>query len=744
MPGKYERYSAGQRMPLPAAAQINAWTEAAEDFAKRRKQGTPATPLGAPRDTDVIRVRNLSGGARLEGEVLRVGEPIIDTLDRFHIWHEGLICNGCGDWGVVIRAMPYDGIDQLQVSGVCLALVDVTEEGHTWADEKIGETHLVSDTQGGAKILWKESGIGLKVAVVNLGPHPRLGLFLLGGEWEANGGGSSSGEPCAPSGWMRMEDCSPIMFFDGACAYAPHSEPLTVWHAAGYLGQLRGDLLELGALLNYVLPKFGCGDYVWCFWNDHECRWQIIGPPEDHIRFELSEPLVRGGSAAAKLRILLDGSYFTTDVDLTVYDAHELVDACNGFALGYGIAKWMNDGCRLEVIGIGNFCEDSSSSSSSGCPLTFDYDRVAVDGCVQTITHMRLTHDPYTCETSIGVLGEETYSGCPSPSATPCEFTIDYDTVSLGSGVITVTHRRKTVDLAGCDIVDSVLSTESLNIADYCCYPSSSSSGEPSSSEPSSSSSSVCCECPLAPAFLTISGTNQNDGTAGVAYDSNPSANIWIYKVFLGDEVLHVKIDCSNAPDSFDVSIAVGADPAPEAYSDPVAITCGQFTASGVHSADFGDGDGIEDFGWDVEFGWSLSCPNLEIGSSSSSGGCPNDSAFSEVNLGVDAMTEYNESTVPDEIGAGGLAFASRFPEHSGPVWYRQDGDIQTYFWAGAPTETGCDNAEPPEESYHIWQWDSSIPGDISPGHEVLCCSDGWLDPDYLFHFTNVNVQAIP
>jgi len=603
----------------------------AEDFAKRRKQGTPATPAVGPRDTDVIRVRNMTGDDRLEGEVLRIGEKIIDNLDKFHIWHEGLICNGCGDWGIAIRAMPYDGIDQLQVSGVCLALVDVTEEGHTWAGEKIGETHLVSDTQGGAKILWKESGIGLKVAVVNLGPHPRLGLFQLGGEWEAGGGGSSSGEPCAPTGWMRMEDCTPIMFFDGACSYAPHSDPETLWHAAGYLGQFRGDLLSLGASLNYVLPKYGCGDYVWCFWNDHECRWQIIGPPEDHIRFELAEALLRGGSAAAKLRILVGGSYITTDVDLTVHDAHELVDACNGYALGYGIAKWMNDGCRLEVIGIGNFCEDSSSSSSSssGCPLTFDYDRIAVDGCYQTITHMRLTHNPKTCDTSSSLLSEETYSGCPSPSVPPCEFTIDYDTVALGGCTITVTHRRKTVDLYGCTITDTVLGTDSLNVLECCCdSSSSSSSGPPSSSgHPSSSgsssgppSSSVCCECPLNPLSLDISGTVQNDGLGTIALDSNPSTNIYIYKTFIEGETIHIKIDCADGPDGFTAAIAVGDDPDPEDYGTPVAFACGAESVSGTHTADFGDGDGSEEFDWGLQIGWSSSCPNLDPSGSSSGG----------------------------------------------------------------------------------------------------------------------------
>jgi hypothetical protein len=50
--------------------------------------------------------------------------------------------------------------------------MDVQNEDHRFAD--VGDEvagHLVSAVSGAAEILWKESGTGVKWAVVRLGPH---------------------------------------------------------------------------------------------------------------------------------------------------------------------------------------------------------------------------------------------------------------------------------------------------------------------------------------------------------------------------------------------------------------------------------------------------------------------------------------------------------------------------------------------------------------------------------------------
>lgn len=66
--------------------------------------------------------------------------------------------------------IPAGGLGDVVTHGPAVVKVLVTDEAHAWATISDGvTTHLLSAASGGAPILWKESGTGLKMAQVMLG-----------------------------------------------------------------------------------------------------------------------------------------------------------------------------------------------------------------------------------------------------------------------------------------------------------------------------------------------------------------------------------------------------------------------------------------------------------------------------------------------------------------------------------------------------------------------------------------------
>ena len=92
---------------------------------------------------------------------------------------------------------------------------------------------------GTARILWKESGTGVKWAVVRLSDRPRFAVFELDGTWTA--------ATPEPTGWMKMTGCRPVFYFSGSYTYAvDNSEPTeTVWHMTGYPRRKRVGMIAL-------------------------------------------------------------------------------------------------------------------------------------------------------------------------------------------------------------------------------------------------------------------------------------------------------------------------------------------------------------------------------------------------------------------------------------------------------------------------------------------------------------------
>ena len=109
--------------------------------------GLASTGLSSPRDADMVLVKNTSGADRARFEILGISAPVFTPTDNLEEFRNRVV-----------------------LSGVCPVKVDVANANHWHADiADNSAANLKSGGGGAAQILWKESGTGVKWAVVRLG-----------------------------------------------------------------------------------------------------------------------------------------------------------------------------------------------------------------------------------------------------------------------------------------------------------------------------------------------------------------------------------------------------------------------------------------------------------------------------------------------------------------------------------------------------------------------------------------------
>lgn len=169
------------RDPLKIPAQtFNIFCDAAEDFLKRRRgvsgQGVASRDL---HQTGIVSIKNSSGADRDRFDVLGIVGPLFSPTDAPDYFKARVILDGTtpttashkSRFAVLLEPVAAGGIALGCVSGVCPAVLNVNTESHVWADVTNNDcAGLNSGLEGGAQILWKESGTGSKLAVVRIGP----------------------------------------------------------------------------------------------------------------------------------------------------------------------------------------------------------------------------------------------------------------------------------------------------------------------------------------------------------------------------------------------------------------------------------------------------------------------------------------------------------------------------------------------------------------------------------------------
>lgn len=117
-----------------------------------------------------VKVKNTTGSNLARGKVLQISGTPITTLKRKHLWVNGITPTAAEpNFCVLVDPIRNDKIGVGQVSGTCLASVNITNTAHTHARVSSGSTTLQSSTSGQVRILHKPSGTGIKECLVLLG-----------------------------------------------------------------------------------------------------------------------------------------------------------------------------------------------------------------------------------------------------------------------------------------------------------------------------------------------------------------------------------------------------------------------------------------------------------------------------------------------------------------------------------------------------------------------------------------------
>jgi hypothetical protein len=159
------KVSPGSPIRAVPASIWNNMVDAGRAFADRQLSSGGPSPTRA-RPTDLLKLKNSSGAMRRKGEILKIGGKVIDDITDEHIWLDGVEVTDDCRFGILKEPAESDEVVTAQVSGVCIALVNVTDEEHQFAKPVEDEYVLESDGSGPLEILYAPEGTGELECVV--------------------------------------------------------------------------------------------------------------------------------------------------------------------------------------------------------------------------------------------------------------------------------------------------------------------------------------------------------------------------------------------------------------------------------------------------------------------------------------------------------------------------------------------------------------------------------------------------
>lgn len=172
----------GQRLDGIPHKAWNAFVEAAR-YVKGQKRSLFREALRDVPQTGIVRLRNESGSNRERFDVLGIDDVFPQPSANPNGFKAGPVLHGVtpseddhrGRFAILLEPAKSGAIVSACVAGTSVAKVNVVrdEDWIQFADIEDGEAGYVkAQCQGSAKILWRESGTGLKWAVVRLGNLP--------------------------------------------------------------------------------------------------------------------------------------------------------------------------------------------------------------------------------------------------------------------------------------------------------------------------------------------------------------------------------------------------------------------------------------------------------------------------------------------------------------------------------------------------------------------------------------------
>jgi hypothetical protein len=208
-------------MPIPrGVATWNNILGAADAYAAGRL-GQPTVERPGTALTEIIRIQNSSGAQVALGQVLEISGFLLSDVEKNFLWFDGDIPDTTRPFAIAIEDIPSGAIGRAKVCGVCVALVNVTDEAHGYAAVADGEVVLQSAASGPIRILFKPTGTGEATCAVlfsTVGGGANRAAYtetLIPGRTSTVPGGPISVQPVK----IDFSGEDPVLVDDGAAIY---------------------------------------------------------------------------------------------------------------------------------------------------------------------------------------------------------------------------------------------------------------------------------------------------------------------------------------------------------------------------------------------------------------------------------------------------------------------------------------------------------------------------------------------
>ena len=166
---------AGQAFRPPSMTDHNLIADMAEWYRSKilGEGGSTGNPL-IP--TDIIKVKNSSGAARRQGEVLEtvITGLLVTDVEAGSLWIDADLPSDLVRWGILRHELPDDEIGEMQVSGACKAIVDIQTSGDPRAGPMGASAVLESGATGPLKILYAPAATGEQDCIVLFHDEPTV------------------------------------------------------------------------------------------------------------------------------------------------------------------------------------------------------------------------------------------------------------------------------------------------------------------------------------------------------------------------------------------------------------------------------------------------------------------------------------------------------------------------------------------------------------------------------------------
>jgi hypothetical protein len=149
-----EKTKPGESWRPQKSSDHNAIARMVDQWQQDGELGTPSQNFLFMRTTDMIKVKNITGGDRKIGDVVQVDATLLTDTNRLNLVFEGSTPNDGMLYGILREPAANEEISNAQIGGICEARVYITDATHQGCSPFKGETILQSSAGGPYRIWW--------------------------------------------------------------------------------------------------------------------------------------------------------------------------------------------------------------------------------------------------------------------------------------------------------------------------------------------------------------------------------------------------------------------------------------------------------------------------------------------------------------------------------------------------------------------------------------------------------------